>query len=57
MNRFIARLKDESCINIAADKMDICGTGILVWRGDAIVAYVDMDSVVSAHLSEKVERQ
>lgn len=53
MNRFIAKLKDESCINIASDKMEICGNGVLAWKGDAMVAYVDLDEVISVHLSEK----
>lgn len=54
MTRFIAEINGHSHINIAADRMELNqdGTGILVYNGQALVGFVDLSAVVTAHLSE-----
>lgn len=54
MKRFIAELNGGDHINIPADRMELNQdkTGILVYNGQALVAFVDLSAVVTAHISE-----
>lgn len=54
MTRFIAQLNDGSFLNIPADTMQIDGTSMTVYNGGKLVAYLDMSTVLCAHLSDKV---
>lgn len=56
MKRFIAVLNDCSHINIPATRMEIKDNAIRVWNGDDLVAYIDVGIVLSAHMSERTER-
>ncbi len=55
MTRFIADLNGGSHINIHADRMVLTEdrTGLLVYQGMSLVAYVDLSAVTTAHMSEK----
>ena len=54
MKKFIARLNDDSYINICADEMQIKeDTFILVYNEKNLVAFLDVGVVLSAHMSEK----
>lgn len=55
--RFIAQLRDGSYINIPADGMEREESVLLVYENKRLVAVVDIDCAVSAHLSgEKGEQ-
>lgn len=52
MKRFISQLRDGSFINIPADTMEVEKDSILVvYAEKKLVAIVDIDCMVSAHLS------
>lgn len=51
MKRFIAQLRDGSFINIPADSMAKEESTLLVYADNRLVAVVDIDCTVSAHLS------
>ena len=53
MKRFIAQLNDGSFINVTADRMEERSGGIFAYDGEGMVAFVDLDAVVCAHVSEK----
>lgn len=55
MTRFIADLNGGSHINIPADRMVLTEdrTGLLVYQGRELAAYVDLSAVVTAHMSNK----
>lgn len=57
MTRFIAGLNGGNHINIPADRMVLTDdhTGLLVYQGLELVAYVDMGAVVTAHMSNRAE--
>lgn len=49
--RFIAQLRDGSYINIPADGVEKEESILLVYQNKRLVALVDIDCLVSAHLS------
>lgn len=49
--RFIAQIRDGSFINIPADSMVKEESALLVYENKKLVAFVDIDCAVSAHLS------
>lgn len=55
MLRFIADLNGGSHINIPADRMVLTEdhTGLLVYKGLELAAYVDLGAVLTAHMSNK----
>ena len=56
MKRFVAQLNDGSFINIRADKMELVDNSIRVYCSDELVGYVDVSCVLTAHFSEKVNK-
>lgn len=56
MKKFIAQLRDGSYINIPADTMEVEREDWLtVYADKRLVAIVDVDCLVSAHLSGEKE--
>lgn len=56
MKKFIAQLRDGSYINIPADTMEVERENWLaVYADKRLVAIVDVDCLVSAHLSSEKE--
>lgn len=55
MTRFIAELNGGDRINILADRMelDLERNCLIVYRGNDMVALVDISAVVTAHVSER----
>lgn len=55
MTRFIAELNGGDHINIPADRMEMQEEGgvLMVYRGQELVAFVDLSAVVTAHISER----
>lgn len=53
MNRFVATLNGGETINIPAERMELKENFIYVWRGDRLVAMVDISAVVCAYISER----
>ncbi len=53
MKRLVVLMNDGSHINIPADRMTVDGTSLFVWNGSELTAYLDLDAVVAAYLSEK----
>lgn len=53
MNRFVAILNGGESINIPAERMVKEDNYLYVWRGDKMVAIVDISAVVCAYISEK----
>lgn len=55
MTRFIAELNGGDHINIPADRMELPEEGgvLMVYRGQELVAFVDLSAVVTAHISER----
>ena len=53
MSRFVCQLNDGGNINILADSMKIQDTMVLVYNDGALVAIVELDAIVCAHLSRK----
>ena len=53
MKRIVVLLNDGSHINIPADRMTVDETSLFVWNGNELTAYMDLDAVVVAYLSEK----
>ena len=49
--KFIAQLRDGSYINIPADGVEKEESMLLVYQNKRLVALVDIDCLVSAHLS------
>ena len=52
MKRVMGILNGGEYINIPADRMEVTDTELRAWNGGELVAYVDTDAVVCAHLSE-----
>lgn len=57
MYRFIAQLNDGSYINVQADRMKKEDAMIYAHRGHDLVAVIDISAVISAHVSERGERE
>ena len=54
MKKFYAQLNDGNYINIIADEMVLKDdTYICVYSGNKMVAFLDISTVLCAHLSEK----
>ena len=55
MKRFIATLNGESYINIPADRMVFNKDTnlVMVYNGQALVACVDVSTVLTAHISKE----
>ena len=53
MKRFIAQLNDGNFINIPADSMKLLDCYITVYSGLTLVAFVDVSTVLCAHISDK----
>lgn len=53
MTRFIAILNDSRHVNVLADKMVLNESMIYAYKGDALVALVDISAVIVAYLSER----
>ena len=53
MKRFFAVMNDGSSINVQATRMEKEENSILVWDGNNLVAYIDVSSVIYAHICEK----
>lgn len=53
MSRFVATLNGAVSINIPAERMESKENFIYVWRGDRLVAMVDISAVVCAYISER----
>ena len=54
MTRVIVKFKNGDHINIAADCIDFRDTFIMAWNGDALVAIVAENEIVSCHISEGI---
>lgn len=55
MNQFYAQLNDGSTIKKPADRMEIINESIRVYDGERLVAYMDLSTVLFAHISTKKE--
>ena len=55
MSRFVARMNDDSFINLEADvmRLDDERNCLLVIKGTDLVAVVDLAVVLTAHISEE----
>ena len=53
MKRFSATLNDGSFINVEATRMELTDIAIIVWNKDEPVAYIDLQAVISVHISER----
>ena len=53
MKRFTATMNDGSFINVEATKMVLVENAILVYEDNDLVAYVDVSTVLAAHISER----
>lgn len=55
MSRFVARMNDDSFINLEADvmRLDDERNCLLVIKGTDLVAVVDLAVVLTAHMSEE----
>lgn len=56
MKRCNIVMNDASYINVAADRMSVIEEMLYVWNGESLVAVVEIDAVISAHISEKGEQ-
>lgn len=52
MSRFVATLNGAGSINIPAERMAKNDNFLYVWRGNDLVAMIDVSVVISAHISE-----
>lgn len=57
MKRFTAQLNDMSYINVPADHMELVDNTLRVYDGRDLVAVVEITAVVTAHISERGEKQ
>lgn len=55
MKRFNAVMNDGTYINVAATWMELVEDTIRVYNDNDLVAFVDTDVVLSAHICEKGE--
>lgn len=53
MKRFYAQLNDGSAMNKPADRMELVNESIRVYAGEEIVAYLDVSTVLYAHICEQ----
>lgn len=53
MKRFFAQLNTHQTINRPADRMELVDNAIRVYAGDDLVAYLDLGTVLYAHIYEK----
>lgn len=52
MKRFFAQLNTHQTINRPADRMDLVDNTIRVYVGDELVAFLDVSTVLYAHICE-----
>lgn len=52
MKRFYAQLNDGGSMNKPADRMEIISDSIRVYAGDHLVAYLDLSTVLYAHICD-----
>ena len=57
MKRFNAVMNDGSYINVPADRMELRDCSIMAWNADQLMAVVEITAVISAHLSEKGNKE
>lgn len=57
MKRFTAQINDMSYINVPADHMELVDNTLRVYDGRDLVAVVEITAVVTAHISERGEKQ
>lgn len=57
MKRFTAQLNDMSYINVPADRMELVDHVLFVWDGRNLVAVAEITAVVTAHISERGDKQ
>lgn len=50
MNQFYAQLNDGSTVKKRADRMEIVNESLRVYDGNKLVAYMDLSTVLYAHL-------
>lgn len=55
MKRFNATMNDGSYINVEATWMELVEDTIRVYNDNDLVAFIDTDVVLSAHISERGE--
>ena len=55
MKRFNAVMNDGTYINVTATRMELVENSIRVWNDDNFVAFVDISTVLTAHISERGE--
>lgn len=53
MKRFYAQLNDGGSINKPADRMELVDNSIRVYAGEDLVAYLDVGTVLYAHICEQ----
>ena len=51
MKHFFAQLNDGGTFNKPADRMEIVNESIRVYDGDKLVAYMDLSTVLYAHIA------
>lgn len=52
MKRFYAQLNDGGSMNKSADRMEIINDSIRVYAGEQLVAYLDLSTVLYAHICD-----
>lgn len=52
MTKFVAKLGDDSHINIPADEIEITDKEVIAWKEDRPVAYINKDFCLCAHISD-----
>ena len=57
MKKFTATLNDMSFINTVGDRMEVKDNLLWVYNGDRLVALVETTAIISAHISERGERE
>lgn len=50
--RFYAQLNDGGSMNKAADRMEIVNESIRVFRGEQLIAFLDLATVLYAHICD-----
>ena len=51
--RFNATLLGDAFVNVIATRMEVNDNMLYVWNGTDLVALLDVNVIMSAHLSEK----
>lgn len=55
MKRFNATMNDGTYINVEATRMELVENTIRVWNNADFVAFVDISTILTAHISERGE--